>query len=225
MRLVASVAAFSADLEDARLRGQTVGLVPTMGALHGGHASLIARAATECEHVAVTIFVNPLQFDDPDDMVRYPRALDADVEACRAAGASIVFAPPVAEMYAGGPAAVSTVVAVDGLSETWEGASRPGHFAGVTTVVAKLFAMAGRCHAYFGEKDFQQLAVIRRMTSDLSFPVTVVGCPTVRESDGLAMSSRNVRLSAPERAAAVVLWDAFAPGEKRSSRAMTVRRP
>ena len=205
VRVVETVAALVAVLDTARSVGQVVGLVPTMGALHAGHRSLIERAGAECDVVAVTIFVNPLQFGDPDDLAAYPRTLDADVALAAAAGARFVFVPPVDEMYPGFPTPVATTVSVSGVSDQWEGASRPGHFDGVATVVAKLFAIAGRCRAYFGEKDFQQLAVVRRMVGDLSLPVEVVGCPTVRDGDGLALSSRNARLAADERRAALVL--------------------
>lgn len=214
MDVVNTVAGFSATLEAARARGATVGLVPTMGALHAGHRSLLVRAAAECDHVGVTIFVNPLQFGDPDDIDHYPRTLPDDLELCRAAGAATVLAPPVAEMYPDWPGPVPTTVSVRGVSDRWEGASRPGHFDGVATVVAKLFAIAGRCRAYFGEKDYQQLAVVRRMAADLSMPVEVVGCPTVRADDGLALSSRNARLSPAERAAAPVLSQALAAGRR-----------
>jgi pantoate--beta-alanine ligase len=183
-----------------------------MGALHAGHISLMTRARAECEVVAVSIFVNPLQFGDPEDIAHYPRTLDRDVEACAGAGVDLVFAPSVLEMYPHWPAPVATTVSVVGVSEGWEGASRPGLFDGVATVVAKLFAIAGACRAYFGEKDFQQLAVVRQMVADLSLPVEVFGCPIVRERDGLALSSRNVRLSPGERRAAVVLSRALATG-------------
>jgi pantoate--beta-alanine ligase len=205
VRIIETIAECAAALDRARAAGRTVGLVPTMGALHAGHCSLVERAAAECDLVVVTVFVNPLQFGDPDDIARYPRSLDSDVELAGTAGAAIVFAPPVKEMYPGFPAPVATTVSVAGLGDQWEGASRPGHFDGVTTVVAKLFAMAGRCRAYFGEKDFQQLAVVRRMVGDLSLPVEVVGCSTVRDDDGLALSSRNVRLSPEQRQAALAL--------------------
>jgi pantoate--beta-alanine ligase len=214
MRVVSTVAAFSAALEAARQGSPTVGLVPTMGALHDGHRSLVSRAVAECDVVAVTIFVNPLQFSEPDDLARYPRTPRRDLQACRDAGADIVFAPTVAEMYPDWPGPTATTVHVAALGEHWEGAVRPGHFDGVATVVAKLFAMAGRCRAYFGEKDFQQLAVVRRMVADLSFPVEVVGCPTVRDADGLALSSRNARLTADQRAAATVLWRALVAGRE-----------
>jgi pantoate--beta-alanine ligase len=206
-----TVAAFSAALDGERRAGRTVGLVPTMGALHDGHASLVERAAAECDAVAVTVFVNPLQFGAGEDLDAYPRTLDADVKLAEQAGASMVLAPTVAEMYGPGGARTTVSVASD-MTAILEGASRPGHFDGVATVVAKLFAMAGRCRAYFGEKDFQQLAVVRRMASDLSFPVEIVGCPTVRADDGLALSSRNAYLTEAERAAAPVLYRALQAG-------------
>jgi pantoate--beta-alanine ligase len=212
IRVVETAAEFSAALGRARAAGRSVGLVPTMGALHAGHVSLMTRARAECEIVAVTIFVNPLQFGDPEDIAHYPRTLEWDLAVCAKAGVDVVFAPSVTEMYPGWPAPVATTVSVRGVSEGWEGASRPGHFDGVATVVAKLFSIAGPCQAYFGEKDYQQLAVVRQMVSDLSLPVAVAGCPIVREPDGLALSSRNVRLSSEERRAAVVLSRALAVG-------------
>jgi pantoate--beta-alanine ligase len=211
-RLVTSAREFSDLLDTERALGRSVGLVPTMGALHAGHRSLIERAAGQCDVVAVTVFVNPLQFDEAADLAAYPRDLDADTALARSAGASVVFAPPVEEMYGPPPHRIASSVHVDGVSEGLEGASRPGHFDGVATVVAKLFALSGRCRAYFGEKDFQQLAVVRRMVADLSIPVTIVGCPTVREDDGLALSSRNSRLSADQRRAAVALHRALVAG-------------
>jgi pantoate--beta-alanine ligase len=207
-----TVAACRAVLDRARAVGGLVGLVPTMGALHEGHTSLMTRARAECDVVAVSIFVNPLQFGDPEDIAHYPRTLERDLEVCAASGVDVVFVPSVAEMYPSWPTAPSTTVSVRGVSEVWEGASRPGHFDGVATVVAKLFTIAGPCRAYFGLKDFQQLAVVRRMARELSLPVQVVGCPIVREADGLALSSRNVRLSAAERSAATVLSQALAAG-------------
>jgi len=211
MDVVHTRAACADTLDRARATDGTVGLVPTMGALHAGHTSLIARARAECDVVVVTIFVNPLQFGDPDDIAAYPRTLDHDL-ACAEAGADVVFVPSVREMYPSWPDPPATTVSVRGVSEVWEGASRPGHFDGVATVVAKLFSVAGRCRAYFGLKDFQQLAVVRQLTEDLALPVEVVGCPIVREPDGLAFSSRNVRLSPAERAAATVLSRALAAG-------------
>jgi pantoate--beta-alanine ligase len=212
MDVVETAAGCRALLDAARATGRTVGLVPTMGALHQGHISLITRAAKECDVVAVSIFVNPLQFGDPEDIAKYPRTLERDLADCADAGAHVVFAPTIPEMYPSWPEPPATTVTVGGVSGKWEGASRPGHFDGVATVVAKLFAIAGPCRAYFGLKDFQQLAVVRRMASDLCLPVDIVGGPTVREPDGLALSSRNVRLSATERVAARTLSRALAAG-------------
>jgi pantoate--beta-alanine ligase len=201
-----------ARLDAVRAAGRTVGLVPTMGALHAGHVSLIERARAECDVVVVSIFVNPLQFGDPEDIARYPRTLERDLAVCAEAGADVAFVPSVGEMYPSWPEPPATTVSVRGVSDAWEGASRPGHFDGVATVVAKLFSAAGPCRAYFGLKDFQQLAVVRAMTTDLGLPVEVVGCPIVREPDGLALSSRNVRLSDAERVAALALSRALAAG-------------
>ena len=205
-------AELSARLDEERRAGRRVGVVLTMGALHDGHASLIRQAAAECDVVAVSVFVNPTQFADPTDLTSYPRTLDADVALAAGAGADVVFAPPVTEVYPDWPTPPATTVSVRDLVDRWEGASRPGHFDGVATVVTKLLSAVGRCRTYFGEKDFQQLAVVRRVARDLSLPVEVVGSPTVREPDGLALSSRNVRLSADERAAAVSLSRALAAG-------------
>jgi pantoate--beta-alanine ligase len=212
MDVVETAVACTGLLDEARAAGHRVGLVPTMGALHEGHLSLIERARAECDTVAVSIFVNPLQFGDPADIEHYPRTLERDLFVCAEAGADIVFVPGIREMYPSWPEPPATTVSVRGVSDRWEGASRPGHFDGVATVVAKLFALAGPCRAYFGLKDFQQLAVVRTMATDLSLPVEIVGCPIVREPDGLALSSRNVRLSARERAAATVLSRALASG-------------
>ena len=206
MRVTTTVAEFR-----AHLKGR-VGLVPTMGYLHAGHVSLIERSAADNELTAVTVFVNPLQFGPSEDLAAYPRDLDRDVALAEEAGAAVVFAPSVEEMYPTGEPLTTVRVAV--VSEPLEGRSRPGHFEGVATVVAKLFAIAGECRAYFGEKDFQQLAVIRRMAADLSFPVEVVGCPTVREADGLALSSRNVYLTPEERAVAPTLYRALTAGRR-----------
>jgi pantoate--beta-alanine ligase len=212
MDVIETAAGCRALLDSARAAGRTVGLVPTMGALHEGHISLIARAHGECDVVAVSIFVNPLQFGDPEDIAHYPRNLERDLAVCAETGADVVFAPTVSEMYPTWPDPPATTVSVHGVSDKWEGASRPGHFDGVATVVAKLFAVAGPCRAYFGLKDFQQLAVVRRMAADLCLPVDVVGCPIVREPDGLALSSRNVRLSDTERRAARTLSQALVAG-------------
>jgi pantoate--beta-alanine ligase len=212
VRVITTAKGFSDALEAERALGRRVGLVPTMGALHAGHRSLVERAATECDTVAVTVFVNPLQFTVAEDLDSYPRDLDGDVAQATAAGASLLFAPAVEEMYPGFPAPVATSVHVDAVGDTLEGASRPGHFDGVATVVAKLCSLAGRCRVYFGEKDFQQLAVVRRMAADLSLPVEIVACPTVREEDGLALSSRNARLSDDGRRAAVAQHRALDAG-------------
>jgi pantoate--beta-alanine ligase len=186
-------------------RGETgsLGLVPTMGALHAGHRSLIERSRKLDDVVAVSIFVNPSQFNDPADFAHYPRTLERDLELADEAGADVVFVPDVSEMYPNGDAVVRVDPGVFGSG--LEGSSRPGHFAGVATVVTKLFAIFGATRAYFGEKDYEQLALVRRLVVDLSFAVEIVGCPTVREPDGLALSSRNVRLSAEQRRAAPVL--------------------
>jgi pantoate--beta-alanine ligase len=190
-----------------------VGFVPTMGYLHDGHRSLMdaARADARNDLVAASIFVNPLQFGPAEDLDAYPRDLDRDLAVCAAAGVDLVFHPSVEEMYPSGTPTLTTV-SVAGISAPMEGASRPTHFAGVATVVAKLFAIVGPCRAYFGEKDWQQLAVITRMAADLSFPVDVVGCPIVRDPDGLAMSSRNSYLTDAQRAAAPSLHRALRAG-------------
>ncbi len=180
-----------------------------MGALHDGHLSLVRRSAAECDVTAISIFVNPLQFGPGEDLDAYPRTLDRDVAAAAGAGAALAFAPPGDEMY---PESPVTAVTVEPLSSIFEGQSRPGHFSGVATVVAKLFNVTGRCRAYFGEKDFQQLLVVRAMVRDLSFPVEIVACPTVRDADGVALSSRNAYLSPAERAAAPVLRHALLRG-------------
>lgn len=195
-----------------RCAGLTVGLVPTMGYLHQGHVSLIERAREECDLVVTTIFVNPLQFAAGEDLEAYPRDPEGDAAKAAGAGTDWLFTPELSEMYPEGRDAVVTSVSVAALSSVMEGASRPTHFAGVCTVVAKMFNVVGQCRAYFGEKDYQQLAVVAQMVRDLSFPVEVIGCPVVREPDGLAMSSRNVYLSDEERRVAPVLHDALVAG-------------
>jgi pantoate--beta-alanine ligase len=184
----------------------TLGFVPTMGALHEGHLSLVRRAAAECEQVAVSIFINPTQFGPGEDLDRYPRNLSRDLALLEAESAALVFTPTAALVY---PVGFSTWVSVEGLSERWEGVSRPGHFRGVATVVLKLLDLVRPQRAYFGEKDYQQLRVVERMVRDLNVPTTIVPCPTVREPDGLAMSSRNVNLAPDARHAAAVLWRAL----------------
>jgi pantoate--beta-alanine ligase len=212
MDRVETIDELRATLARARAGGSTVGLVPTMGFLHEGHLSLARAAAGDCDVVVMTIFVNPLQFAPEEDLATYPRDPDGDAAKAEAAGVTVLFTPPLTEMYPDGRDAVATGVAVPALSSVMEGASRRTHFGGVCTVVAKLFNIVGECRAYFGEKDFQQLAIIRRMASDLSFPVQVVGRPIVREDDGLAMSSRNVYLTDEERAVAPVLQRALRLG-------------
>ena len=211
MQVCSTKAEFRGFLDNVRALGRTVGLVPTMGALHDGHLSLLRAATAECDVVALTIFVNPLQFAAGEDLSAYPRPLERDLELAEAAGTDVVFTPNNAEMY---PVPVVTTVHVDGLTAPMEGAARPTHFDGVTTVVAKLFNIAGTCRAYFGEKDFQQLAVIRRLVRDLDVPVKIISCPTVREADGLAMSSRNARLSPAQRADAPRIRRALAAASK-----------
>ncbi|MGH9102045.1 MAG: pantoate--beta-alanine ligase [Acidimicrobiales bacterium] len=209
MELIRSLVALRSRAEEARASARTVGLVPTMGALHAGHASLVQRAARECGAVVVTLFVNPLQFGPSEDLATYPRDLATDSVAAAGAGATHLFAPDAGEMY---PSGFSTSVRVAGPTEVLEGDSRPGHFEGVTTVVAKLLAATGPCRAYLGEKDFQQLVVVRRMVADLSLPAEVVGCPIVREADGLALSSRNARLGETGRSPASALWRSLRAG-------------
>lgn len=194
------------DLRAAAQPGASAGLVPTMGGLHEGHLSLIRRAAAENDLVVVSVFINPMQFGDPADLENYPRTLDRDLELASDAGASVVYAPTVETIY---PAGFATSVHVSGVTERWEGESRPGHFDGVATVVTVLLNQIRPDRAYFGEKDWQQLMLIRRLHTDLALPGAIVACPTVREADGLAMSSRNGRLRDEERAAATVLWRAL----------------
>lgn len=188
----------------ARAGHKRLGLVPTMGALHEGHLSLVRAAKAQCDAVAVSIFVNPSQFGPTEDLSRYPRPFDRDCELLENEGIEILFAPPVEEIYPRSNDAV-TWVHVEGLSEKLDGRSRPGHFRGVSTIVAKLFHILEPDAAYFGQKDAAQIAVIRRMVHDLNFPVKIVACPIVREPDGLAMSSRNAYLSQEERGRALVL--------------------
>jgi pantoate--beta-alanine ligase len=206
LEVVESIDALRARVRDHRRSGQTIGFVPTMGALHAGHASLVKRARRESGSVVVSIFVNPLQFDRPEDLERYPRSLDADAEMCRELGVDVVFAPSVIEMY---PAKMMMGVDVGRLADHLCGRYRPGHFKGVATVVLKLFGIVQPDVAYFGDKDAQQLAIVRRLVADFSVPVSIVGVPTVREPDGLALSSRNQRLDAAERQLAPALYRAL----------------
>ncbi|MBK8255851.1 MAG: pantoate--beta-alanine ligase [Polyangiaceae bacterium] len=221
MIVLSDPSAFRNECEQARRSQKRVGLVPTMGALHEGHATLIRRAREAADFVAVTIFVNPTQFGPNEDFSRYPRTLDADVEKCTQAGASLVFAPETSAMY---PPGDETRVVPGATAGPFCGEFRPGHFQGVATVVSKLFALTGACTAAFGKKDYQQLRVIQRLVTDLFFPVVVLPVPTVRESDGLAMSSRNRYLSETDRRNALAIprglsaaHRAFAAGERRAS--------
>lgn len=196
MKLIQTIDELQKELEILRNEGKTIGLVPTMGALHEGHASLVRRAVVENDVVVVSDFVNPTQFNDPNDLLKYPRTLDADCELLEREGAKIVFAPSVDEMY---PEPDTRQFSYAPLDTVMEGKYRPGHFNGVCQIVSKLFMIVGPDRAYFGEKDFQQLAIIREMVKSLEMPVQIVGCPIVREFDGLALSSRNARLSDVER--------------------------
>ena len=205
LQMLDTIAATRAAIAESRSRG-SVGFVPTMGALHEGHARLIQHARRECDTVVASIFVNPLQFDRPDDLERYPRSLEADLEVCRNEGVDLVFAPTVSEMY---PRPMEMAVDVGRLADHLCGRYRPGHFKGVATVVLKLLEIVRPDVAYFGEKDAQQLAVVRRLVTDFNVPVRITGVPTVREPDGLALSSRNQRLSADERQLAPCLYTAL----------------
>jgi pantoate--beta-alanine ligase len=213
--LVRTKAALARRISAWRRRGLSVGFVPTMGALHAGHAALVRRAAAENDRVVVSVFVNPLQFGPGEDYGRYPRALPADRRLVAAAGASAVYAPSAAEMY---PAGFRTHAEVEGLSELYCGKFRPGHFRGVATVVLKLFNQVRPDRAYFGEKDFQQVVVLETMVRDLDVPVRLVRVPTVREADGLARSSRNAYLTPAERAAAPALRRALEAGVRAGAR-------
>lgn len=202
MKLVTTVNDARAAVRAAKRGGKRVGLVPTMGALHAGHISLVRAAKAQCDFVAASIFVNPTQFGPKEDFSKYPRSLETDREKLQAEGVDLVFAPVVEEMY---PAGATTFVNVDEISERLDGRSRPGHFRGVATVVAKLFHILEPDLAFFGQKDAAQVAIIRRMVRDLMFPLEIVVAPIVREADGLALSSRNAYLSPEERKQALVV--------------------
>lgn len=206
MQIVRESIALHALVEGWRRSGQRVALVPTMGALHAGHLALVETGRTRADRVVASIFVNPLQFNQQADLERYPRTEEADLAALEAAGCDAAWLPEVEAIY---PAGFATTVSVRGLSDRWEGEFRPGHFDGMATVVAKLLIAAAPDVAIFGEKDWQQLAIVRRMARDLDMGIEIVGVPTVREADGLAMSSRNILLSKEERAQAIALPDAL----------------
>ena len=204
--ILRTVAELRAVVRGWKAAGEVVGVVPTMGALHDGHLSLARAAKAECERVIVTIFVNPMQFNNPEDLKKYPRTLEADAALVATVGVDAIFAPVAEEVY---PEGFATTVTVTGVSQPLEGALRPGHFEGVATVVAKLFGMTMADRGYFGQKDWQQLQVVTRLVLDLNIPVWIVGCETIREADGLAMSSRNARLDDAARAKAPVLFAAM----------------
>ena len=196
MKIVHTIKELQATLADLRAQQKSVGLVPTMGALHEGHASLVKRSVAENDATVVSVFVNPTQFNDPTDLEKYPRTLEADCRLLEACGATLAFAPAVAEMY---PEPDTRTFSYAPLDTVMEGAFRPGHFNGVCQIVSKLFYAVEPDRAYFGEKDFQQLAIIREMVKQLQLPLQIVGCPIVREADGLALSSRNARLTPEQR--------------------------
>jgi len=206
MRTFRDLAALRARVHDWKEAGESIGVVPTMGALHGGHLSLVAAASAACDRVIVTLFVNPRQFDKPEDLAKYPRSEDGDAALLAPVGVDVLFAPGPATVY---PAGFATTVAVESLSDILCGAHRPGHFDGVATVVPKLLLMTGADIGFFGEKDWQQLQIVRRVVADLNIPVRIAGCPTLRDPDGLAMSSRNQRLTQTDRAAAPALYRAM----------------
>jgi pantoate--beta-alanine ligase len=214
MNTVNSIAAVRQQLAAWRRAGERIAFVPTMGNLHAGHIHLVTQAKAMADRVVCSIFVNPMQFGPNEDFERYPRTLMEDSVKLQQAGADLLFAPPVEEIYPAGHKA-ATHVAVSGVSEGLCGASRPGHFVGVATVVAKLFNIVQADIAFFGEKDYQQLQVIRQMVGDLCFPIEIIGVPTVREADGLAMSSRNGYLSVAERAAAPVVYQSLLAAAER----------
>jgi pantoate--beta-alanine ligase len=221
MQIVRTVKELRASVRAGRHPSKTIGIVPTMGALHAGHASLIRAARERCGLVVVSIFVNPTQFGPNEDFARYPRSFEADCALAATEGADVIFAPPVEEMY---PPGSATFVEVEGLGHRLDGASRPGHFRGVATVVAKLLIACEADLAFFGQKDAAQVAVLRRMVTDLRLPAEIVVCPIVREPDGLALSSRNAYLGAEERTQALVLSRSIgcveslvAAGERRAS--------
>ncbi|MBZ9636547.1 pantoate--beta-alanine ligase [Clostridium sp. FP1] len=211
MKTVKTILEVRNQVQAWKKEGYSIALVPTMGYLHEGHASLIKRAASENEKVVVSIFVNPIQFGPKEDLASYPRDLDRDTILCESAGANLIFTPEVSEMYY---VDALTNVSVNGLTNGLCGAKRPGHFDGVCTVVSKLFNIVLPDKAYFGEKDAQQLAVIKRMVHDLNFPIEIIGCPIVREEDGLAKSSRNNYLSSKERKAALILNKSLTKGKE-----------
>ncbi len=211
MKIVSTVAEVREIVKGWRAAGETVGLVPTMGFLHAGHQSLIAASVAGNDHTVVSVFVNPTQFGPNEDLASYPRDLDRDAALCESTGADVIFHPEPSEMY---PDGFVSFVDMNGLTNHLCGLSRPVHFRGVCTVVSKLFNIVQPDHAYFGQKDAQQLAVVKRMVKDLNMPLEIVGCPIVREADGLAMSSRNTYMNEEERKAALILSQSIRLGEQ-----------
>lgn len=220
MEIINTIGRLRAVLAEDRAAGRTIGLVPTMGALHGGHLSLVERARSENERVVVSIFVNPTQFNNPTDLATYPRTIDADCLALEKAGADYAFVPSVEEIY---PEPDTRVFNLGSVADVMEGAMRPGHFNGVAQIVSKLFDIVRPARAYFGEKDFQQIAVIRRMVELEGFELEIVACPIKRHADGLAMSSRNVRLSADERAVAPKIHEILSASTAMKSQGVALR--
>ena len=218
MRLIRSVSAMVAWSDRLRREGVTIGFVPTMGALHDGHRSLIRRARLACDAVVVSIFVNPTQFGLGEDFLRYPRPFRQDLRICRTEDADVVFAPSVTKIY---PRGFQAQIVLGSVARRWEGAHRPGHFQGVATVVSKLLNLVRPHQTFFGQKDYQQAVVVRRLVADLNFGTEVIVCPTVREADGLAMSSRNAYLKDHERQAAPVLFHALQRGAEDIRRGVT----
>jgi pantoate--beta-alanine ligase len=226
MKIVKSVAEMQSLCRELRTQGVSIGFVPTMGALHKGHLSLVKRARSECQAIVASIFVNPLQFAPGEDFAQYPRTFEEDCRQIEAEGVAVLFAPEAKEMY---PSGAVTTITVSGIGDRLDGASRPGHFTGVATVVAKLFHIVAPYRAYFGQKDAAQIAVLRQMVQDLNFDLELVSCPIVRDADGLALSSRNRYLSASEREQALVLQRALTAmeqsitqGERRSETLLKV---
>lgn len=219
MEVCRSIADIRASVKKLREGGDTIALVPTMGALHAGHIALVNAAKKHADHVVATIFVNPTQFSDPTDLEKYPRTEDADLAALKAAGVAAVFMPQVADIY---PDGAETIVETTHLANILHGLVRPGHYRGVATVVTKLFNIVGPDFAAFGEKDYQQLQVIRKMVRDMHMPIQIIPVPTIREPDGLAMSSRNLRLTPENRAAATILSQALSRAQSAVQHGTTV---
>ncbi|NKB81599.1 MAG: pantoate--beta-alanine ligase [Nitrospirales bacterium] len=210
MRIIRTVRSMKRWSTDSQLRGDKIGFIPTMGALHAGHQSLLQRARRTCDRVVASLFVNPLQFGPAEDLTQYPRKLKQDIALCRQEGVDLLFIPSSQEIY---PDDFQTIVMVAELSQRWEGQERPTHFQGVGTIVTKLLNLVRPHRAFFGQKDYQQALLVQRLVKDLSLPVKIVMCPTIRENDGLALSSRNTYLSREQREQATVLYSALKAGK------------